>query len=88
MGRDWLVSPYMPHREKGGVNGAHITGASCQPRIAFLLICISADIMTNEEHAAYFNRSEKGECRVDESLEQVMMLRHNNNSNSIHLCRR
>lgn len=59
MRRDWLVSPCMPHREEGGANGAHIREASCQLRIAFLLIYTSADIMTNEQHTAYFNRSKK-----------------------------
>ncbi len=35
--------------------------------------------MTNEEHAAYFNRSKKENSRVDGSLEQVQMLRNTKN---------
>lgn len=36
-------------------------------RIAFPLIYISADIMTNEEHTAYFNRSKRQNGRVNDS---------------------
>ena len=62
-GRDWLVSPYMSHTgREGGVGGARIRDASCQRRIAFLLICVSADTMINEEHPACFNRSERENC--------------------------
>lgn len=59
---DWLVSPYMPANIGGegrGLTANSTVGANCQLRIAFLLMYITTDIMTNEGRTAYFNRSKK-----------------------------
>lgn len=55
---------------KGGVSGAHTRRRSKLSTEDCVSSHLSADIMTNEKHAAYFNRSKKRN-RVDDSLQQV-----------------
>ena len=56
---------------EGGVGRARIRDASCQRRIAFLLICVSADTKMNEEPSCMFQQVREGKTPTDDAKKQT-----------------